>query len=275
MITPRLVLVLCLAVAGCGQIPQPFRHGGAIPDIARPKMMRGLTVRPVEALPDGALLGDAVVRGLERHEIPAILSTGPAFGAVIEAQVARQDGQNGLEWVLRDADGTLRPIGFSPLPSAAWKSLDAAAARAHGDRIADQIIAGLSDPDAGPVKAAEPAAAATPTIRLAPFSGLPGDGDTALTAALSRALERAGLLPVASGGDYILEGRVTVVPGLPGEETVAVAWILKSGDGGELGVIDQEGVVPRGRLDSPWGALARDIAEGGAAGVAEALLALK
>lgn len=272
MIAPRFVILACLAVGGCGQIPQPFRHDGAIPDIARPKMARGLTVRPVESLPDGALLADSVVQGLERHEIPAIMGTGPAFGMVVEARVARQDGQSGLEWVLRTPDGTVRPAGFSPLPAAAWAEIDPQTARRHGAEIAGQVAAILIDPDARPAAIAAPA---KQTIRLAPFAGLPGDGDAVLPAALTRALERAGLLPVASGGDYILEGRVTVIPGLPGEETVAVAWILKAGDGGELGIINQDGVVPRGRLDSPWGALARDIAEGGAAGVAEALSALK
>jgi hypothetical protein len=72
----------------------------------------------------------------------------------------------------------------------------------------------------------------------------------------------------------MVEGKVTVAPGLPGEDTVTVAWVVKRADGGaELGNIGQSGGVPRGRLSQPWGTLARAIAEGGAAGVVQVVLA--
>jgi hypothetical protein len=111
-------------------------------------------------------------------------------------------------------------------------------------------------------------------VTMAPLHGLPGDGDKTLTAALKRALERSGLVVKDEGAAYMVEGKVTVAPGLPGEDTVTVAWILKRvEDGTQLANIGQSGAVPRGRLAGPWGSLARDIAEGGAAGLMEVIRA--
>lgn len=269
-----LCLVPGLALAGCGQIPQPFRHDGTIADIARPTMFRGLTVRPVEALPEGGKLAEAVVKSLETHEIPAVVRAGSAVGLVIEGHPARMDGRNGLEWIMRAPDGATRSVAFAPLPIAG--PLDPIQARGHADAVAARVAAEIAGPGVAPAPAATaPAVAERPKVRVTPFAGLPGDGDRALFAALTRALEQGGLAPVETGGDYVMDGKVTIVPGLPGEETVVMTWTLRSAAGAEIAVIDQEGVVPRGRLDAPWGRLARDIAEGGAAGVADALAAMK
>ena len=47
------VLVAALAAA-CGDIPQPFRHDDeGVPRLARPKMTRGVTIRPPEPTPEG------------------------------------------------------------------------------------------------------------------------------------------------------------------------------------------------------------------------------
>lgn len=270
-----LLLILCLGLAGCGQIPQPFRHDGTIDGIARPNMTRGVTVRPVESLPDGALLAQSVVKALEQHEIPAAMRTGPALGATLEGRPARQDGANGLEWVMQDIDGTVRTIGFVSLPPGAFRGAEPEALRRHGAALAKKLAASLTGADAQAVAHEADARSKRKRIRLAPMAGLPGDGDTALPAALSRALDLAGMVPVSSDPDYVLEGHVTIIPGRPGEEIVAVSWVLKNADGSDLGTINQEGAVPAGRLQSPWGGLARDIAQGGAVGVSEALAAIK
>lgn len=269
-----LLLVLCLAMTGCGQIPQPFRHDGTMDGIARPNMTRGVTVRPVESLPDGALLAQSVVKALEHHEIPAAMRTGPAIGATLEGRPARQDGANGLEWVMQHPDGTVQTIGFASLPPGAFRAAEPEALRRHGAAIADQVAASFNA-DAQAVAGDPEAPSNRPRIRLAPITGLPGDGDTALPAALSRALDLAGMIPVDSDPDYVLEGRVTITPGRPGEEILAVAWVLKNADGSDLGIISQEGAVPAGSLHLPWGGLARDIAQGGAAGISEALDSVK
>lgn len=270
-------LLLAAAAAGCGEIPQPFRHAGAPPPLTRPKLPRGLTVRPVEGLPDAPGLAEALVKALEIHEVPAVVRAGPAFGHVVEAEAAEPDGRPGLLWTLRAPDGQTAPIRFQPLPAPA--GLDAAAIQREADATARALAERLTDPDLAPRPGATAAAAeeTRPSVAVRPFAGLPGDGDHALTRATRQALDRGGfrVRDADADADYVVEGRVSVIPGLPGEETVAVSWTVRDKAGGELATIDQDGVVPRGRLDSPWGSLARDIAEGGAAGVREVVRAAR
>ncbi len=271
------VLLLSAAAAGCGEIPQPFRHAGAPPPLTRPKLPRGLTVRPVEGLPDGPGLSDALVKALEIHEVPAVVRAGPAFGHVVEAEAGERNGRPGLLWTLRAPDGETVPIRFQPLPAAATAGLGAAAIRREADATAQALAQRLTDPDLAPRPGA-PAGAGEdtrPSVAVRPFAGLPGDGDPTLTRATRQALDRGGFRVRDADADYVVEGTVSVIPGLPGEETVAVSWMVRDKTGRELATIDQEGVVPRGRLDSPWGSLARDIAEGGAAGVREVVRAAR
>lgn len=266
------LLLLAASVTGCGEIPQPFRHAGPPPPLTRPKLARGLTVRPIDGLPDGTALAEALIKALEVHEVPAVVRAGPAFGHVVEAEAGERGGQRGLTWLLRAPGGDAAPIRFQPLPPTAWAGLGPAAVKREADATAQALAARLTDPDLSPRGNATPAAV-RPSVTVKPFKGLPGDGDAMLARATRQALDRAGMDVRDQGGDYGVEARLSVIPGLPGEETVVVSWTVRDKAGAELATIDQEGVVPRGRLESPWGALARDIAEGGAAGVREVVKA--
>lgn len=262
------VVLLAAGVAACGEIPQPFRHDGAPPPLTRPKLARGLTVRPVETLPDGVAMAEALVKALEVYEVPAVVRAGPAFGHVVETETGEQGGRRGLLWRMNAPDGDSAAIRFQPLPATAWAGLDPTTMRREAETVAAALAAKLTDPDAAP---ARDATIKRIRVTVTPFKGLPGDGDSALTRAARQALERGGLLVRDGDGDYMVEGKVGVIPGAPGEETVAIAWTVRDKAGAELATIDQEGAVPRGRLMAPWGSLARDVAEGGAAGVLEVI----
>lgn len=265
-------------VAACGDIPQPFRHDDdGVPRLARPKMTRGVTIRPPEPTPEGRALAEALVRALEEQEVPALVSDVHAFGYVVEGELA--DGPKGalVRWTLKAPDGTEAARADQPVV-APPPGRDAPVLMKRAALPAAALLARpLDDPDAMPAHAA-PAATVEdkrPTASILPLRGLPGDGDKALTEALKRALGRAGLRVKDDGGDYVVEGRVSVTPGRPGEDMVGVVWIVRDGSAGnpELGRINQDGAVPRGRLSQNWGSMARDIAEGGAAGVAQVVLA--
>ncbi|HLO75329.1 MAG TPA: hypothetical protein VK196_02590, partial [Magnetospirillum sp.] len=75
------------ALAACGDLPQPFRHEGAPSSLARPKLTRGVTVRPPGEGPEARALADALVRALEDQEVPALVHEGPAFGHVIDGEM--------------------------------------------------------------------------------------------------------------------------------------------------------------------------------------------
>lgn len=276
----RLAAALVLALAGaglaaCGDIPQPFRHDDdGVPRLARPKMTRGVTVRPPDGSVEARALADSLVRALEDQEVPALVHEGPAFGHIIDGQLRDGGKTLSVRWALKAPDGseavaTVHTVARSLLDQNNPLLLKRAAVTA-----ATALAGPLADPDALPVKGAAPAVAdKRPTVTVAPLRGLPGDGDRSLAEAIKRALGRGGLLVKDDAADYMVEGTVTVAPGLPGEDTVTVAWVVKRGNGAELGRIAQDGGVPRGRLSQAWGSMARDIAEGGAAGVAEVVLA--
>jgi hypothetical protein len=270
-----LALVLLFAVAGCGDLPQPFRHDGTPSALARPKMTRGVTVRPPGRGAEGRALAEALVRALEEQEIPAHVHDGPAFGHVIYGR--RQEGGKTLavRWTLKAPDGSEAAVAVQTIPKELLQQPDPVLMKRSAAGAAVALAAPLADPDAQALPSATPEPAdARHVVRVVPLRGLPGDGDKALTEAIRRALGRGGVLVKDEGAEYMVEGKVTVAPGLPGEDTVTVAWVVKRADGGaELGNIGQSGGVPRGRLSQPWGTLARDIAEGGAAGVVQVVLA--
>ncbi|MBC7906228.1 MAG: hypothetical protein H7Y60_05710 [Rhodospirillaceae bacterium] len=268
-----MLLVTC--TAGCGDIPQPFRHEGQPDSLARPKLTRGVTVRPPEGMDNSQAVAQALVRALGEQEVPALVHEGPAFGHVIESSAEDLGSIVGVRWTLKTPEGETAASNFQSIPKTILTKADPKQMTRLAAGAAAVLARPLADPDAQAVKAAGPAAVDTRIpVMLVPLQGLPGDGDKSMTAALRRALERSGMVVKDDGAPYVIEGKVTVAPGLPGEDTVTVAWILKRVEGGvQLANIGQSGAVPRGRLAGPWGSLARDIAEGGAAGLMDVIRA--
>lgn len=264
------------ALAACGEIPQPFRHDDEVPRLARPKMMRAVTVRPPSPDAKGKALAEALARAFEDQEVPAVVGDGSAFGHVVEGSLS-DDGQViDVRWTLKAPDGTKAASAVQTVRRATLAQNNSVLMKRNASAAALTLAAPLADPDGLPIQAPQPMAAADtrPKVAVVPLRGLPGDGDKALTEAIRRALGRGGVLVKDDGADYMVEGRVTIAPGLPGEETVAVAWtVRRASDKAELGSVAQDGSVPRGRLSQSWGSLARDIAEGGAAGVIQVVLA--
>ncbi len=113
--------------------------------------------------------------------------------------------------------------------------------------------------------AASPVAAETgsATQTAGPFvyvtvAGAPGDGEEALTAALSRQLAARGLKQATAfqANVYEVQGTVRIAPGSKGKESVTIIWVVLGPDGTELGVTRQTRDVRKGSLDKTWGASA-------------------
>lgn len=274
----RRAFALVLLVAGtsaCGDIPQPFRHEGTPDNLARPKMARGVTVRPPEGVDFSQAMAEALVRALEEQEVPALVQDGAAFGHVIESNAEDLGTAMAVRWTLKTPEGETAASNTQTIPKLVLTKADPKQMTRLAANAAAVLARPLADPDAVPQKSAAPVAADTRIpVAVAPLHGLPGDGDKSLTAALKRALERNGLVVKDEGAAYMVEGKVTVAAGLPNEDTVTLAWVLKRVEGGaQLANIGQSGAVPRGKLSGAWGTLARDMAEGGAAGLMEVIRA--
>lgn len=264
-LAPRLALVagLILGLAACETIPRPFKPdpaNGGHSALARPKLGRGVALRVPDTLPGGQALAEAAIAAFENNEVPLTLRRGPGFGRVIEVH----PDEAVILWRLTDADGS--EMGRLSTSSTLPAKIAAAQATAR-------FLPLLDDPDAKP----QLAAAELPpplTTRLAPITGLPGDGDQSLTRALMKALEIRGIT-LSEDAPTTVVGTVTIAQIGAVEDLVTVSWQVKRGDslGPQLARVDQGGAVPRDRLKLPWGSLARDIAEGGAQSIAEVLRA--
>jgi hypothetical protein len=250
-------------LTGCGDIPQPFRHEG--PNLAvAPVAARGVVVRPLDQSSRGVQLAEAIVRHLLEAEIPASTREVVAGAWVISGAVESSATAASLRWTLSRPGS--EPLGGleQTIPAGAWARATPKTIELIAAEVAAKLLVTLQG-DA-PVAAAE---IAGPTIRLLPLAGLPGDGAAALTSAMRTMLGRGGLRVVDGDADFQLRGQVTVTPGRAGEEVLAVAWTVTAPTGEDIGSSAQDGAVPKGRLNGPWGSLAADIAAGGAEGVAE------
>jgi len=252
-------------LAACGETPQPFRHE-TVSELAKPRLVRAVAVRPVDGLPAGAALAEALVQALGERDIPALVRDSVPGGRLLEGRLEGPQGAQVVAWTLHATDGATEMEFRQALPAAAWRDEPPKAFRAQ----AEQAVANLTAIDP-PAPSSPPAAAHRPTARILAPGKLPGDGAAALVRSLRAALERNGILVVGTGGDYVVEGKVAITPGRLGEENLKVSWVVSGADGGQLGAIDQQGAVAKGALDGAWGGLARDIAEGGAAGIVQVL----
>jgi hypothetical protein len=100
-------------------------------------------------------------------------------------------------------------------------------------------------------------------------AGAPGDGEKALTEALSRQLEARGV----KGADafqanvYEVQGTVRVTPASKGKESVTIIWVVLAPDGAQLGVTRQTKDVRKGSLGKTWGSAAQAAAAAAAADI--------
>lgn len=103
-------------------------------------------------------------------------------------------------------------------------------------------------------EAAKPAPRPEPLAIIA-VTGAPGDGEAALTAALSRRLAAFGVKQgsAQSANVYSIEGTVETAAAGKGREGLRIVWRVFAPDGTMLGGVSQMRLVRRGSLDKQWG----------------------
>ena len=261
-------VALALLLTACGDIPQPFRHEMENPALA-PSAARGVVVRPPDGSPLAGQVADSIIRRLLEAEIPASRKEVVGGAWVLSGEVVPAPGLAVVRWSLtRPPSGEVLGSLEQKIPAAVWARASTKSVELIAAEVVDRLNGPLHGEGIGGLAAAEPAG---PTIRLLPLTGLPGDGASSLAKAMGLALKQAGIRAVEGEADFLLRARATVSPGRPGEDMLAVTWSVTTVKGDEIGNSAQQGPVPKGRLDGPWGSLAGDIAEGGADGIAEIL----
>lgn len=88
--------------------------------------------------------------------------------------------------------------------------------------------------------------------------GAPGDGETALAAALAKRLAALGVKQGSpqSADVYSIEGTVETAAAGKGREGLRIIWRVFAPDGTMLGGVQQMRLVRKGSLDQQWGRVA-------------------
>lgn len=249
-------LLIAILAAGCGAVPQPFRHQTTT-HLVVPQGTAVVAVRPVADAAEPDALAEAMAAALRRLDVPASAGALAGGGTVLEGRAAGQR----LYWTLSGPAGEAlaeyeqdyAPDALAVMPADALAAMVEPAAQALAEPLRPRPIVSET------------------AIAVLPVSGARGAAGAELAEAMRAALARSGFAVADEKAATLVLGAVTIQPGPPGQDLVMVEWTVAREDGEIVGTIAQDGQLPSGRLATPLGSLARDIAEAGAEGVSALL----
>jgi hypothetical protein len=266
-----------LALAACGDLPQPFR--------GNPGGMAGRLVVPPPyrlaiPIPDAAMLtateseafAKAMAEALLKREVPAVADAPLPLDWRLAVDMRLEGSRVVPRYALFDPDGAPQGVAEgSAIPARDWARPSAAlfvdVANDAARRAADLLLRAEAARKSTAPSALT--AAGPPRVYLLPVRGAPGDGNESLTARMRDSLGDYGILAqeVADGAGFAADGRVNVVPVGRGMQRVEILWIVSRRDGQELGRVLQMNEIPAGLLDRHWGDIAFAAAAEAAGGV--------
>ena len=266
-----------LALAACGDLPQPFR--------GNPGGMAGRLVAPppyrvAVPIPDAAMLSGteseafarAIAQALLRREVPAVAEDPLPLDWRLSVDMRLEGNRVVPRYALFDPDGAPQGVAEgSAIPARDWSRPTTAmlsdVANDASRRAADLLLRAEAARKSTAPSALT--AAGPPRVYLLPVRGAPGDGNESLTARMREALGDYGILAqdVADGAGFAADGRVNVVPVGRGMQRVEILWIVSRRDGQDLGRVLQMNEIPSGLLDRHWGDIAFAAAAEAAGGV--------
>ena len=277
-----LLLLVLLAPASCGDLPQPFRGrpGGQAGELAQPPGVRIAVPRPgADALLDsggGERFAAALSNALRVNEVPA--TSGERFPLDWRLTVeASQDGRSITpRYRLVNADGadqgsvSGRAVSVSAWSEARDETLGEAA-RYAAPRIAELLLRAEARRRG---TTPESLTGNAPRVFLASVRGAPGDGNVVLADRLRSALNQRGMVVQdnAVAAAFAVTAEIEVAAsGIPGEQRVEIIWTVSRRDGHDLGRVVQLNTVPARSLDRFWGDVATAAASEAAGGIREVI----
>ena len=276
----RPALLLLLALASCGDLPQPFlgRPGANATRLAQPPPSRLAVPPPSESLlPDSGsnAWAQAMADALLAEEVPAV-RIAPRRGDWVLLLSAEMRGNTVVPtYTVQNPLG--KPQGTAqgaPVPVRAWASGDPAVLKQAAAQAAPGVVALLSGIEAAR-RQSDPTSLQNRPARVyfTGVSGAPGDGNRSLPAQMRVKLTDLGIVvqDTAANADFKLRGDVETHPGAKGTVRVEVQWIINDPNGDERGRILQMNEVPRGTLDSFWGDVAVVVANEASGGVRDVI----
>lgn len=275
------VLASCLALAGCGTLPQPFLgkpgHEGQILSVPPPPE---LVVPP----PQQAMLDDQAAKtyakllaaDLVKRDVPTVdtKATPTDWRLLTTASLSGSDviphfriiGPNGH--VYDHLDG-------APVSASAWANGDQATLATSAESIAAKLSTDLKAINAE-VQHSNPASLENRPahVDFTGVTGAPGDGDHSLALNLRRDLDSAGIVLVKkpADADFVLTGKVKATPHGSGADIVELDWFVKDRRGKTIGRVSQLHELKKSDMVPYWGDVARAAAQQAALGIKQVIV---
>ncbi len=277
-----VALLALLALAGCGDLPQPFlgRPGATAERLALPPPSRLAVPSPAQSLlPEAGAnaWAGAVADALVTEEVPAVAGgtrRRKEWTLVLTAEVRGADVVP--SYAVQNPAGESQGLSEgAPVPMAAWASGDPAVLKAAAAQAAPGIASLLNRIEAARRQSDPNSLQNRPArVYFSGVTGAPGDGNSSLPAQMRMKLAALGLViqDAPKGADFTLAGQVHTAPGAKGTLRIELQWIV-SDTKGERGRIVQLNEVPPGTLDRYWGDIAVVVATEAAGGVRDVVLA--
>ncbi len=265
-----------LALAACGDLPQPFRGrpGQVARQLRRPPGYRVAVPASSQTMltdADAGAFARAMAEALVAQEVPAVAADPLPLDWQLIVGVERDGQLVTPRFALTNGDGVaLGMLVGRPVPAREWAEgsapLFARVAAEAAPRLADLLARIEAQARTGDERAAGSGA---PVMRLLPVRGAPGDGNRSLTAKMKDSLAALGfqVQDQAEGADFAVSGEVTMSPAGRGLQRVEIVWTVSRRDGQDLGRVAQLNEVPSGTLNGLWGDVAFVVAEEAAGGV--------
>lgn len=277
----RILLLVPLLLAACGDLPQPFRGrpGSVGARLAQPPPARLAVPAPTHALltdAAGDVLAGAVADALVEREVPAVahdIRPGD-WQLVVTAEL--EGGLVVPTYTVRDERG--RTMGSSTgvaMPAHAWADGDPYMLKMTAAAIAPKLADLLTGIDAARKRSDPHSLYNRPAqVAVLAVTGAPGDGNQSLTRQMRAQLLPLGevLLDTPQGADFTVAGQVRTAPGAGGNTRVEIQWLVTDAAGHDVGHIVQINEVPAGSLNHFWGDVAMVVAQEAAGGVQQVIL---
>ena len=271
---------LALLLAGCGDLPQPFRDR---PGAVATRLSQPPPARLAIPLPAQSLLTDeaaqswshALADALVAQELPVTAAAARPGDWRLLLTAELQNGAVIPTYTVTDPHGV--PQGASqgaPIAPADWAAGQPQTFKAAADEEAPKVVALLGGIEARR-ELSDPHSLLNrpPVIYFKGVTGAPGDGNTSLSSQMKQRLPNLGevMQDTAKGADYTLAGEIKTAPGANNTTRVEIQWIVDDITGNERGRVVQINEVPLHSLDSFWGDVAVTVATEAAGGVQEVI----
>ena len=281
MSRPITTVLVAGLLAGCGDLPMPFkdRPGATALRLAAPPPVRLVIPAPGKALlaDDGAALwARDMAAALDDQEVPAE-AIRPSRGDWSLVMSATMSG-NGVVpsyTVLTPRGAVKGETSGKPVPASAWADADPATLKQVADDAAPDIAAMLTGIQAA-IRQADPNSLMHRPARIwfTGVTGAPGDGDRALASAIRVQLRSLGDIVAndPAGADFTLTGTVGIASPKDGRQVVELDWRVLDQHGREAGKVSQLNAVPAHSLDFSWDEVAQAAGVEAASGVHQVIV---